>query len=175
MKLVRIEHERCSETDCVTYAWVPDDWSEEQLEDAVGRAQKAYLENYARWKEDKENEPEHHWATWGSKEKFYTAHPDETVAEVDKLWQEALANRAAWEKKYDEGKKRFADFLLPEGVTPFFDHEPTLSAYVSWGHRHGDSLSYNDGSDRLHKKDLPGPVVSQDGAGYVEKDWLGKE
>ena len=154
MKLARIEHERCSEYDCTTYAWVPDDWTEEQFEDAVGRAEKAYLAAYAKWRQDKENEPENLWPSWGDQEKFYAAHPGLTVACVAKLWDEALAKRSAWEKEYDKGKKRFSNFLVAEGAISFYDYEPDLTAHIYWGHRHGDSLDYDDDSGCLYQRDL---------------------
>lgn len=171
MQLVRIEHNRCDEYDCETFGWVPNDWTEEQFEEAVERAEKAYLEAYYEWKRIKDKAPENLYPH--NRLEFYNNHPNLTVKRAKEMFEEVGAKRKAWEQEYNKGRRTFMDFLSKEGVTPFSEIEPVFSTDIYWGHRHGDDLEYQDDSPR---KDLPGPVAwNRGGIGLTEHDWLGKE
>ena len=145
MKLCTIEHSRCDEFDRSTLVWIPDDWAEEQFEEAVDRAKEVYLEAYYTWKKNKESHPEYqrhasHISEW----QFLEQHPDMTVKEARQFYVKEEKRYNDWAKEYDKGKRTFSDFVKDAGMTPFSDMEPEFITEIYWGHRHGEQIEYDE-------------------------------
>jgi hypothetical protein len=141
MKLACIEHYRCDEPAAHTYVWVEPEWSEEQFEEAVERAEKAYNEALKAYKEQQGEDPYPRGA-WP--EPDYKDFPDMTVAEVQKIHEEKRAEREKWKATKTRALRPFSRFLEDEGLVNFYSVDAEYETTVWWGHRHGERLDYED-------------------------------
>lgn len=157
LKIARIDHDRCYELSAVTYVWVPEDWTNDNLKAVVKAAQKAYLEFLESWKD--ENPPNN--ATSYSQPR-YKDFPDKTVAEVDAIHKAEREEYKAWSEKRTQAKKSFGWYLEQEGCRQFWGYVPEMHATVDWGHRHGTPIDYDETEDR----DFPAPLVLEDDEDY---------
>lgn len=146
MRLVKIEHVRCNETDWSrqTLVWAPDDMAEESIDAKIVSAQKRYLKALREFQELTEEQKRMlSVGTWGLPN--YKSEPDrtKTLAQVD---AEHAAKRARYDTivaKERAAMRSFAWFLHDEGLTLFEDHDSDLVLVtLDWGHNHGLGIEY---------------------------------
>jgi hypothetical protein len=150
MKLAKIDHERCRETDATTYVWVPDDFTSNGLGIFIKAAQELYLKN----EEELKKAPRP--AAPGYEPNF-RLHPNLTVAEVEAVHKVQVAEYKEWSKKRDNTRKTFSTLLseVSNGlIKGFYDLEPDILAFVSWGHRHGTTIEYGETDTDICSKDF---------------------
>lgn len=147
MKFVRIEHERCDEWNGYTYAFAPDEWSEDDIDNAVQRAQKSYLEQV---RAAKEGVPKPHYEPAVT---FYERHPDLTIREAKAKYAEKAKELADWQARARQQTTSFETFLTREGFIPLGDAD-AVDIDLDWGHRHGTRLNYGN-DDQTNSLPLP--------------------
>lgn len=139
LRLVRIEHERCDETEYGqdTYLWIPAEMTDEQLQDAADRASDTYLANEQRW----EARPDRPASSWSPD---FAAHPDMLVRDVIAAHEAAKEQAAAWRELQDAARRSFAEILQDEipAACPIDSHRLEPNARVYWGHQHGTTIDY---------------------------------
>lgn len=138
MRLVKIIHNRCDETQGYTLAWAPNEWEQEQFVDAVFAAEKAYLAVLDAFKEA---EPPNDYRP--SAQPNFKAYPSMTVAAVQAEWEAKRAVYDAWRAEQEAFKRPFVFYLEQQGLTALWEHDPDLTTEVYWGHRHGTSIDYS--------------------------------
>lgn len=148
MQLVRIRHERCNEYDGVeTLVLAPSEWSEDEINSHIFKAQDAYLEDVQRLMQiEKEEAPAHYWNFQQFIEKA-DLRPNMTLVEARKLFEEYQAKSKAFKEKLNARHKRFDVYLTAEGFVTIWSDEAEqhiTTADVNWGHRHGWPLQYGD-------------------------------
>ena len=158
MKLARIDHVHCHEpsfSDPITYVWVADDLSQDEFEDLVVDAVKAY-DKAGKDFQEAEQPP---YANWGMPQ--YDKYPNRTVAEVKAEYNAAQALYRDWEERKRKAQANFAHHLVALGggrIVEFWKEKPALSYALDWGHRHGQKIAH--GETDIH--DLPGTVEKED-------------
>jgi hypothetical protein len=138
LQLVRIEHERCGEWSGYTYVGAPQDWSQEQIEEAVTNAEKKYLATFEQAREESPRPP------YVTLSQIGEANPDLTYREVQELVAEKQRAVGEWQSRQWKQSKKFEDFLDTEGFKRLRDIDPDADVVVNWGHNHGKSLRYGD-------------------------------
>lgn len=145
MKLARIEHWKCGEpvgwknTSGSTYVWVPDDMTEDELDNLSEAARKAYLAVEEEFKKISPPYP----PGYGASVEHY---PDAwTVAQIK-------ADHSAKEKVYYQyqdkaalARKPFSWHLQQASggtIKLFWEIEPAISTELHWGHQHGTTIEY---------------------------------
>lgn len=131
MKLCRIEHVRCAEVQAYTFAWVPDEWDEDDVSGALNRAYTAHLE--ALRVKDHPDQPVYP----GGRESWMRRHPDMLV-------KDALVGHAAEINEYNrleaqrrKSKQGLWASLRAEGFIGLTSGTPAFTQSIDWGHRHG--------------------------------------
>jgi hypothetical protein len=155
VKLAKIVHERCNEYSASTFVWVPDSQDPDEFDAIVLRAQTKYLKFLEDFKaanplENPGFSPD------------YKNNPDKTVKEIEAEHKIKRDAYLAYEKDRAKSKAKFSTFLQEEGFKAFWEVEPEIVTYVSWGHFHGASFDY--------KEDFPKdfPVTEKD----KEEEWV---
>jgi hypothetical protein len=140
MKLVKVDHIRCAEWSGSTYVWAPNEWDEEQIENAVRTARQDYLDalNLAR-----ENQQPPNDYRYGPPP--FAKYPDKKVSEVIEEWEAKKAEYSAWEKEQAKTKRSFMNFLALQGFTWLGSNEDdVIEVDVDWGHMHGTRIDYGE-------------------------------
>lgn len=136
MKILKLEHDRCNEFDCVKYYIAPN-LSDEELEALIEQAQIAYLKAYDDFKKA---EPGPVFVS-----RNIADYPsDMTISEIKLKVQEYELSRAEYEKLKKTETRTFDDYLHKFNIFPLWKYEgkEMFVTSVYWGHRHGDSLEY---------------------------------
>jgi hypothetical protein len=137
MRIVAIEHIRCSEHDKMTFLVVPEGMSEDDVLKAVGEAQDEYLKAVDAFK--KMQEPLGYPVT----NVLQIADESLTVGEVKKRHAEHEAERKAYSAARFRQTAAFHDYLYKRGFLSIYEsHADRIYAVADWGHRHGDHLDY---------------------------------
>jgi hypothetical protein len=141
VKLARIQHWRCSEAQESTFVWVPDDFTEQQLDALVTRAVDDCLNAERNFEGGQRAYPN----KWQLIEK---ADKSTSIAVVEASLAEQIKEYEAWEARRKAARKSFAQRLkdLSEGkVNLFWEIEDwPLEATASWGHNHGVQVDYGE-------------------------------
>jgi len=143
MKLARIDHVRCDSYDATTYVWVPDDMTEDGLDDLVSAAQRSYLKA----EDDLAKSPDAPPNPGYFPRYDADMNASKTVAEVKAEHAAAKAAYEAWEKRRNAARKSFAEHLVAvsSGAVKFFcDGGELLRTEARWGHRHGTTIDYGE-------------------------------
>ena len=147
MRLARIEHWRCGEPmnwrggGGYTYVWVPDEMSEEELDNLCEQAQKSYLDAEAEFKKTDPPYPPGYGAT------ISPTTPDTmTVGELRAEHEKVAKAYKEHQALKDRSRKPFAWHLnqVSGGVIlQFWENEPDLKVELSWGHNHGVTIDHS--------------------------------
>lgn len=138
MRLVKIYHIRCSEWDGSTYAWFPEDWSIDQISEAVYDAQTSCFRARQEAKEVAGQEP-----PYVGYPNFNTAPRDKTAGELMDEYEVKKAAYTEWHAKVNAATKPFISYLLPP-VKPLWDESELVNVDCDWGHHHGDVFNYQE-------------------------------
>ena len=154
-RLAEISHWRCDEPSATTYVWVPKDWLEDRFEDAVSKAEKAYEEALKGYRDDVKPYPN---ASYFFDASFIKTLEDKnvTIAEAEAEWERQKEENSKWQRARDKAHKPFTDYLRDEGLIGFYDIDPEYSTSLFWGHRHGETIAYEDTDP--NGKDLKKPL-----------------
>jgi hypothetical protein len=132
-RLVRITHYRCGEWSDTSYVWAAESLSDEQLKELCNLARSACLKAEQDGKKEAPPYPQ---------EPNVRLVPAQTTAgEMLAFHLNQKAEYEAWQKKRDEGRRTFEDWLceLSGGkvvnLRAATDDQNEIS--VSWGHIHG--------------------------------------
>lgn len=139
LMIVKIEHTRCDEWSAVTYCGAPDDWTEEQVYEAVHKAEKAYLEALQLAKD--EADAPNDYKPYGGPP--YDRYPDKTVKEIKEKWAEKKKVYDEWNARQRATHKSFQSFLEDQGFSHLEEHAD-MEVELHWGHRHGTSIDYGE-------------------------------
>ncbi len=139
MKIIALEHERCSEYDKTTYYAAPDGITEDEVRTIVDEAQDAYLKVVQAMA-----------AKPFSKQRPITdalrivTDESVTVKELKARHQAYEDERNAWELLEHQEATTFEDILAKAGIITLgcFEGDDKIKMTISWGHRHGSKLSY---------------------------------
>lgn len=156
-RLIRIDHKRCDDWGYDTsYVLAPVAWTEDQIEDALDAAQKAYLADYkiALTLPKEKDAPKR-----VSENPNYDSYdPDLTVSEIKELHAEKYAEWTKYNETAGGLKKSFEDYLEGEGFLPIYNAD---SFKVDWGHAHGSNYQYGM---EPNKNSVQSPFVVATGA-----------
>lgn len=149
MKLVRIQHTRCSDYDGASIVLAPEDWDEDKIESEVSGAQDDYLAQYRKALSDDPGPP------FPGFHPQYALHPEMKVGEVDAAFKVEREAYDLWRAQRDETATRFETFLSRRGfVSVWQDEAGAVECEADWGHRHGMSLRYGGA-----EKEFPSPAA----------------
>ena len=138
MKLARIDHIRCDEPDGATLVWIEDSMTEDDLQEAVERAGKAYVKAVSEFMNTKP--PEGIQSAYSQPN--WERNRDRKVGEVLDEHAKLKEQRTEWDRKRREAIRPFDEFLHQEpGIEPFWEGE-FVNGDMYWGHRHGESIQY---------------------------------
>lgn len=141
MKIARVHHIRCSEYDGCTLLWVPDDWDQIKLEEAVTTAKKRYLEWYE--EHDINDKPPNDYQP--HRQPDFKSYPQSmSIGDILASHAKKKAEWEAWNDEHRKHDRSFEEWLheLYSEVNSFWKYDPELQTDVSWGHRHGTKLRY---------------------------------
>jgi hypothetical protein len=135
MKLARVEHLRCDDTDGVTYVMAPDGVDEDKFQTDVTAARELYQKAIDDFK------------ALGAKPVWLTESledwPDEmTAGEIKQRVKENYAERVAYDDIRSRATHEFGYYLEKLGYTPLRRAE-CLEATAYWGHQHGVDIKYS--------------------------------
>jgi len=142
MRLCCVDHYRCDEVSAHTYVWCEQDWSEEQFQEAVDKAEKAYNLSLKEYSDVMEKDP---FPEAAYRPKFED-YPDMLVADIIANHEEKIVTRNKWKALKTNAQRPFSRFLLDEGLVDFYDVEAEYETTIWWGHRHSERLDYEDNS-----------------------------
>jgi hypothetical protein len=153
MKLACVEHIRCRENDAITYVWVADDMTKQELQSFCAQAADKYLAV----EKELQSAPAP-YAHPGCTPDF-EQYPNKTVAEVKAEHAKQFAAYNHWHEKFEASRKTFA-FRLAEAssgrIMEFYAITPSLQVGVNWGCKHGVVIDY--GKTDVAAKDLNAPL-----------------
>lgn len=138
MKLAAVQHIRCGSWEDRLYVWIPDEMTEEELDDLVDDAMRAYLEADIAGKEAAPEDPGY--------TPPYALYPDKLVKDVQNEYNRQKLLYTEWYQKHETAKKPFDWHLyrLSGGkIRHLFDmgdDNGMIEVFVDWGHRHGTTI-----------------------------------
>lgn len=138
MRLVQVTHSRCAEYDGRELFVVPDTWSRNQVTEVADEVIKELIADAKALSAG---------ADIGAPERAprYDQHPEKTVAEVQRLWEEHRARYTAWQEENRRLGRSFRDRLRERGVlSPWDEGVDALTVSASWGHNHTLTLNYGE-------------------------------
>ena len=140
MKLARISHFRCDSDENPCYVVIPDDMTEEQLDELVDTASNKAIKAERAAKGEAPNPPR--------KDTLIATMPkDATIADIDAAFEKQIQEYAAWKKRSNEGRKSFLTWLeeVSKGkVVSVSSYDSIVKVDCHWGHNHGLSMDYDE-------------------------------
>jgi hypothetical protein len=160
MKIAKIEHTRCGQYRATTYMWLDDTVTETQLESIVDKASDAYLAALDAYKNDPTAPPNPGYSP------TYEKYGDLTVGEIKTIFEGERAKYQAWEDKKNAARRPFGEFLITAGaglVQSFYQGtKDAMTARLSWGHRHGEILEFEEIHPESQDFNVPQPQSGED-------------
>lgn len=155
MKLAKVRHIRCNEYAATTYLFVPNELSQDDLRQAVLRAQKTYLADAEAWK-NANPAPADPSYSYFSLEKYP---PNTTISEILEQRKKEEADYKEWEATRRKAQNGFVHYLKAEITdSEFIEDTEAIESSVDWGHHHGKSINYGEFKDQ----DLKGAAASRE-------------
>ena len=151
MKVAKVVHYRCDDYSATTYVWIPDDMTNDEFIANVRHAEIDYLafvEEFS--KVDKVKDP-----GWSPD---YKKFPDKTVTQIDAEHAVLKKEYSEWKTKETQAYKSFEYYLRKYGCIPLWEYEGCIETTVDWGHRHGQTIDYENTYDDERMQDFPGPL-----------------
>ena len=135
MKLAKIEHVRCDQPagkwGISTYVWVPDTWSEADLQQCVSDARESYLKAEHDFKKAAPVTPPGYGAS------IMPNTPDHlTVGELKAEYEQKAKAYKDYQELQERSRKSFAWHLWlmsDKQIRPFWEQAPELKAECDWG------------------------------------------
>lgn len=144
MKTIKINHWRCDEPSAYTFVLCPEEWTSEEINNKLVKAQKEYLGAIEEANKAIEPEKVHYHGTYTDLMKIGKENPDLTFAEVNQIWEDQKEAYNEWYKKQQMLTQSFTRFLIAQGFRHLYALDEDLEFELYWGHRHGERLDYED-------------------------------